>query len=44
MSFMSVEGSVQEIRSHKFTHVHQIIKNALFHRLTAPYLMGMSFT
>ena len=41
-SFVSVEGRVQEIQSHKFTRVHQNHKNGLFHGLTAPHLMGMS--
>ena len=33
---------VQEIQSNKFNHVHQIMKNGLFHGLTAPSLMEMS--
>ena len=41
-SFMSVEGRVQEIQSHKFTCVHQNHTNGLFHGLAAPHLMGMS--
>ena len=38
-SFVSVEGRVQEIKSHKFTHMHQNHKNGLFHGLTALHLM-----
>ena len=41
-SFVSVEGRVDEIQSHKLTRVHQNHINGLFHGLTAPYLMGMS--
>ena len=41
-SFVSVEGRVQ-----RYSHTHlpvciKIMKNGLFHGLTAPYLMGVS--
>ena len=39
-SFVSVEGRVQEIQSHKFTRVHR--EMVYFMGFTAPYLMGMS--
>ena len=34
--FVSVDGRVQEIESHKMTSVHLNHKNGLFYRLTAP--------